>query len=105
MDDIARVGLSFTLERAAAISKVPTVSMFEAMMGIPRMVCFELRNLISRYKSTCNRLIISLLNILLIVHYRSTTKHLLLSNISWQSRSYSLSILTLLHYMHVHVLP
>ena len=41
-----------TLARQLAISKVPTVSIFEAMIGMPRYVCFELRNLISRYKST-----------------------------------------------------
>lgn len=36
-----------TFEKAAAISNVPTVSIFEAIIGTPLKVCFEFRNLIS----------------------------------------------------------
>ena len=36
-----------TFASVFAISKVPTVSMFEAMIGIPLYVCLELRNVIS----------------------------------------------------------
>jgi len=44
--------IRLTLANEAAISKVPTVSMLDAIIGIPRKVCFELRKRISRYKST-----------------------------------------------------
>lgn len=45
--------LKFTLAKALAISNVPTVSMLEAMIGTPRYVFLELRNLISLCNSTC----------------------------------------------------
>ena len=39
--------LIFTFANVFAISKVPTVSMFDAMIGIPLYVCLELRKVIS----------------------------------------------------------
>lgn len=44
-----------TFPRAAAISNVPTVSIFDAIIGIPWYVRLELRNVICRNKSTYNR--------------------------------------------------
>lgn len=42
-----------TLQRTLAISKVPTVSILAAMMGIPVYICFELRNEKDLVRSTC----------------------------------------------------
>lgn len=39
---VHKIGL--TLQRTFAISKVPTVSILAAIMGMPLYVCFELRN-------------------------------------------------------------
>jgi len=44
-----------TFPRAAAISNVPTVSILDAIIGIPWYVRLELRNVICRNKSTYNR--------------------------------------------------
>ena len=41
-----------TFERAAAISKVPTVSMLEAIMGTPLNVILEFLNINSLWRST-----------------------------------------------------
>lgn len=41
-----------TFPKASAISKVPTVSMFEAIIGIPRYVLFEFLNVMFLVKST-----------------------------------------------------
>lgn len=43
-----------TSERAAAISKVPTVSMLEAMTGTPLYVFLEFLKINSLCKFTCN---------------------------------------------------
>lgn len=43
----------FTLLRAAAISKVPTVSMLAAIIGTPVQVCSEFKNFTFRCRSTC----------------------------------------------------
>lgn len=47
--------VTLTLCRLRAMSNVPTVSMFAAMIGTPVYVCPEFRNLYVRTSSTCDR--------------------------------------------------
>jgi len=41
------------LDSAAAMANVPTVSIFEAMIGIPLYVCLEFLNVTSLNRLTC----------------------------------------------------
>lgn len=47
---IHKIGL--TLQRTFAISKVPTVSILAAIMGMPLYICFEFRNKKDLVRST-----------------------------------------------------
>lgn len=50
---------TFTLERAMAISKVPTVSILAAMMGMPVHVCLEFLKVMLLTKSTWNAVFVA----------------------------------------------
>lgn len=67
--------LFYTFDKAFAISNVPTVSILDAITGIPLYVCLELRNVISLKRSTWNINKISVEILIQLIHISITYKH------------------------------